>query len=107
MALSRPHDLIALFAATSAHLADKFKRQRVWGPRSVFIAILLLTQAGRRSGYRRLLKTFAEDTAGLLKWRRAPSLASLSRARRSLTVDTCRQLVRQLVDRLSALTTKV
>lgn len=106
MAPSRSFNLIALFIASSAHLTDKFKRQRFWGPRSVFIAILLLTRAGRRSGYRSLLKTFAEDTAALLKWQRAPSLASLSRARRSLTVDTCRQLVRQLVDRLSAQTTK-
>jgi hypothetical protein len=53
-----------------------------------------------------LLKTFVQDTSAVLNWSRAPSLASLSKARRSLTVDACRQLVRQLIDRLSALTTK-
>src|SRR2546423_13898443 len=102
----RSPDLIALFMSASAHLTDKFKRQRVWGPRSVFMALLLLTQAGTRRSYRTLLKTFVKDTAALLKWTRAPSLASLSKARRSLSVEACRDLVRKLVARLSALTTK-
>lgn len=101
MGHSKTHKLLALFTSTCADLQLKFTRQRVWGPKSVFVALLLLTQARRRRDYRALLSTFVADTAHVLGWSRAPSLASLSKARRSLSVSNCRDVMRRLVERVS------
>ena len=106
MGTLRSHEFIRFVAGTIAHLGTKFARQRIWCPRSLFIAVLLLTRARRRTTYRSLLNTFVADTAALLGWKRRPSLSSLSDARGKLGVDTCRMILRLLADRLATMTPK-
>ncbi len=83
-------------------LDDRFTRRRRWGPRSVFVALLLLTSAGARSSYRKMLDTIVDETAAFLGWEDAPSLASFAKARRRLGVDQCRSLLATVVERISA-----
>ena len=106
MGTLRSHEFIRFVAGTIAHLGTKFSRQRIWCPRSVFIAVLLLTRARRRTTYRSLMNTFLSDTAALLDWKRRPSLSSLSDARAKLGVDACRMILRLLADRLATMTPK-
>lgn len=90
--------------ATISDLGDKFVRSRVWSPRSVFIAVLLLTRARQRSSYRELLRSFIHDTSSLLGWTRVPTLSSLSEARAKMTGGACRVILRALADRLATMT---
>jgi N utilization substance protein A len=52
--------------------------------------------------YRTMLSTFVDDTADLLGWARTPSSGSLSRARKLLPIESCRAILGQLVERVSA-----
>ena len=106
MGTLRSHEFIRFVAGTIAHLGTKFSRQRIWCPRSIFIAVLLLTRARRRTTYRSLMNTFLSDTAALLDWKRRPSLSSLSDARAKLGVDSCRMILRLLAERLATMTPK-
>src|SRR5258706_11883986 len=100
------HDFIRFAFNTLSTLGTKFARSRVWCPRSVFVAVLLLTRARRRTTYRTLMNTFIADTAALLQWACRPSLSSLSQARGKLGMETCREILRLLSERLAAMTPK-
>lgn len=92
--------------ATIAHLGEKFARRRCWCPRSVFVAVLLLTRARQRTTYRSLMNTLLADTAAFFTWAKRPSLSSFSEARGKLGVDACRTILRLLADRLARMTPK-
>ena len=87
-------------------LDSKFTRRRVWSPRSVFAAVLLLTRARQRGSYRHLMSTLIDDTAGLFEWERRPTLSSFTEARAKLPADTCRTILRTLAERLETMTPK-
>ncbi len=94
------HEFLRFAEAVFATLSTRFERERVWGPRSVFIAVLLLTRGRRRCTYRELMNDIVQGTAGLLSWVKTPSLSSFSVARRKLDLDACREILRLLSDRL-------
>lgn len=94
------HEFLRFAEAVFATLSTRFERERVWGPRSVFIAVLLLTRGRRRCTYRELMNDIMQGTAGLLSWVKMPSLSSFSVARRKLDLDACREILRLLSERL-------
>lgn len=106
MGSPQSHDFIHFVFATISELGDKFVRSRVWCPRSVFVAVLLLTRARQRTSYRQMMNTFLTDTAALLGWEHRPTLSSLSEARGKLGIDACRSILRALADRLATTTPK-
>lgn len=106
MALPHPHELIRFVHATITGLDERFARARMWSPRSVFLAVLLLTRARRRTSYRDMLSTFLTDTAAFLSWDHRPSLSSLSEARGKLDLEACRTILRQVSARLEMMTPK-
>ena len=106
MTSPRAHDFARFVHATITDLGDRFARKRVWSPRSVFIAVLLLTRARRRTSYREMMNTFLRDTVAFLAWDHRPSLSSLSAARSKLGLEQCRLILRQLADRLASMTPK-
>ena len=75
---------LAFVNFTLADLGDKFKGIRIWGPRSIFIAVILLTRARQRTTYRSMMLSFMADTAGFLRLNQRPSLAGLSQARKKI-----------------------
>lgn len=106
MALPQAHELIRFVHTTVTGLDERFARARMWSPRSVFLAVLLLTRARRRTSYREMLSTFLTDTAAFLSWDHRPSLSSLSEARGKLGLDACRTILRQVSARLETMTPK-
>lgn len=106
MALPQAHELIRFVHTTVTGLDARFARARMWSPRSVFLAVLLLTRARRRTSYREMLSTFLTDTAAFLSWDHRPSLSSLSEARGKLDLDACRTILRQVSARLETMTPK-
>lgn len=66
----------------------------------MWVALLLLTRPECRMSYRKTVKAIVEESAGLLGWQRSPSIASLSVARRKVSVDDCRALFHRLTTHL-------
>jgi hypothetical protein len=97
----RSHEFIRFVHSTLDRLGERFIRSRIWSPRTVFIAVLLLTRARRRTSYREMMNTILSDAAGFLDWTHRPTLSSLSVARGKLDVDSCRMILRLLAQRLS------
>jgi hypothetical protein len=106
MALPQAHEFISFVHTTITGLDERFSRARMWSPRSVFLAVLLLTRARRRTSYREMMSTFLTDTAAFLDWSHRPSLSSLSEARSKLGLDACRTILRQVAARLETMTPK-
>jgi len=106
MATPRPHEFIRFVNSTIGSLGERFVRARMWSPRSVFIAVLLLTRARRRTTYREMMNTILTDAAGFLDWARRPSLSSLSAARGKLDLESCRTILRLLSERLMTMIPK-
>jgi hypothetical protein len=96
------HELIRTFTSFLSHLEDRFERKRVWGPRSIFVALLWLTRPGAQSSYRKMLETIVDDTSAFLGWDEAPSAASFSKARRHLSVASCRALLASVIEKIAA-----
>ena len=99
-------DFLRFVNATLADLSARFNGGRIWGPRSIFVAVILLTRARRRTTYRSLMTSFVADTAAALGLSTRPSLAGLSQARQRLGVESCRAILRSLAERLATLTPK-
>jgi len=106
MVSPRPHEFIRFVHSTLQDFNDRFIRSRMWCPRSVFIAVLLLTRARRRTTYRELMNSILSDAAGFLNWDHHPSIASLSQARGKLTAESCRTVLRLLTERLGKMMPK-
>lgn len=68
----------------------------------MFIALLLMTRAGVRSSYRRMLERFVDETAAFLDWDETPSASGFSQARKRLSVAQCRGVLASVIERISA-----
>lgn len=99
-------DFLRFVNATLSALSDRLEGRRIWNPRSIFVAIILLTRARRRTTYRSLMSSIVADTAAALGLRTRPSLAGLSQARQRLGVESCRAILRALAERLAGMTPK-
>lgn len=106
MVSPRPHEFIRFVHATLQEFDNRFIRSRIWCERTVFIAVLLLTRARRKTTYRELMNTMLSDAASFLDWDRNPSIASLSQARDKLSAESCRTVLRLLSERLGKIIPK-
>lgn len=83
-------------------VATSFDRMRRWSPRSVVVAVFLLTRPDVRSSYASVLTSLAQDSCRALGVAAVSAKSSLSVARKKVSVDIFRQVLHQLVDHLGA-----
>ena len=94
------HDLLRHLTIALSGVATHFTRVRRWSPRSVIVAVMLLTRPDQRSSYATILTDLVQDTCSALGVMAAKSSSSLSVARRKVSTETFRQVLHQLVDHL-------
>jgi len=92
----------AFFKLTNA-CADRFERTRVWSPRSVLMWLMVVTMPERKMSYRRSLRVVAYFGRKIFDWMKTPTLASISQARRKVSIETCREVLHQLVARCTSI----
>ena len=97
-------DFLRFVNSTLADLTNRIQGGRIWNSRSIFVAVILLTRARRRTTYRSLMTSIVTDTAAALNLSTRPSLAGLSQARQRLSVESCRAILRALAERLAGMT---
>jgi hypothetical protein len=84
-------------------VATSFARVRRWSPRSVVVAVMLLTRPDLRSSYATVLTDLAQESCRALGVVTATAKSSLSVARKKVPVAIFRQVLHQLVDHLGRL----
>jgi len=97
------HDLIHHLTVALHGVATSFTRVRRWSPRSVVVAVMLLTRPDLRSSYATVLTDLTLDSCRALGVVAATAKSSLSVARKKVPVETFRQVLHQLVDHLGRL----
>jgi hypothetical protein len=98
-----PHDLLHHLTVALSGVATRFTRARRWSPRSIVVAVMLLTRPDLRSSYATVLTDLAQEACRALGVMAAASTSSLSVARRKVSVETFRTVLHQLVDHLGSL----
>jgi len=93
----RPRTLIHAFLDLTQTLPSRFVRSRVWCPRSVMTWLLLVTLPDRKTCYRRSLRSLTFFGRHCFGWAKVPTLASISVARRKLSVPMCRSFLHDIV----------
>ncbi len=96
------HDLLRHLSVALSGVATSFERVRRWSPRSVVVAVLLLTRPDLRSSYASVLTDLAQESCRALGVVAATAKSSLSMARKKVPVDVFRRVLHQLVDHLGA-----
>ncbi len=97
------YDLFHHLTVALSGVATSFKRMRRWSPRSVVVAVMLLTRADVRSSYASVLTDLAQESCRALGVVAATAKSSLSVARKKVPVEVFRQVLHQLVDHLGRL----
>ena len=97
------HDLIHHLSVALSGVATSFTRVRRWSPRSVVVAVMLLTRPDLRSSYATVLTDLAQESCRALGVVAATAKSSLSVARKKVPVAVFRQVLHQLVDHLGSL----
>lgn len=82
--------------ATIVDLGDRFQRKAVWSPANVMIMVLLLKTPGQNFSYRSVLALVDRMGSSLLPWSKAPSIGSMSKARRKLSITDCRSFLKTI-----------
>jgi hypothetical protein len=100
MAHSHTHHCLHFFHKLVDGMDDHFKRTRCWGPRSVWIALMILTRPSGQRSYAFMLQGVLSGAGALLGWSKAPSASSFSQARGKMTAGDCRAFVRHLITTL-------
>ena len=103
--ITRPAAQIRAFFNLTRALPDRFTRSRVWSPRSVMTWLMLLCLPDRKTSYRRSLTGLTYYGRRLFGWTKIPTLASISKARRNLTIAMCREYLHELVAQCESLMT--
>jgi len=78
-------------------LPSRFQRTRVWSPQSIMVWLMLLTFPDRKTAYRSSLKIMKIFGLSKFGWTKVPSLASISKARRKMTIPMCREVLQAVV----------
>lgn len=99
----RPGDHFRLFLKLTGGEEDRFERKRMWSPRSVLMWLMVLTMPDRKMSYRRSLSTLGAYGRKAFDWGKMPTLASISIARRKVSIGVCREVLHSLVGRCSAI----
>ncbi len=97
------HDLLHHLTVALSGVATSFQRVRRWSPRSVVVAVMLLTRPDLRSSYASVLTDLAQESCRALGVVAATAKSSLSVARKKVPVAVFRQVLHQLVDHLGRL----
>jgi hypothetical protein len=97
------HDLLHHLTVALHGVATSFTRVRRWSPRSVVVAVMLLTRPDVRSSYASVLTDLAQESCRALGVVTATAKSSLSVARRKVPVAVFCQVLHQLVDHLGRL----
>lgn len=97
------HDLLHHLTVALSGVATSFKRVRRWSPRSVVVAVMLLTRPDVRSSYASVLTDLAQESCRALGVVAATAKSSLSVARKKVPFDVFRQVLHKLVDHLGRL----
>lgn len=97
------HDLLHHLTVALHGVATSFKRVRRWSPRSVVVAVMLLTRPDVRSSYATVLTDLALESCRALGVVAATAKSSLSVARKKVPVEIFRQVLHQLVDHLGSM----
>ena len=100
MAHSQTSQCLTFFHRLIDDLDDHFVRMRRWGPRSIWVALLILTRPSGLRTYKCMLGTMLADASGILGWIKASSAASFSKARGKLPAIACRDMIHALVKSL-------
>jgi hypothetical protein len=95
-----PRAILRHFLHRTEALPEKFQRHRRWSPRSVMLALMVLTQPRKRMNYPMTLDTLMAKTGTWLKWDKAPTMSSLSMARAKVPIAQCREFLQKLVHEL-------
>lgn len=98
-----PGARIRAFINLTRILPDRFSRSRIWSPQSVMAWLMLLCLPDRKTSYRRSLTSFTFFGRRLFGWTKVPTLASISKARRNLTITMCREYLHTLVRQCEAI----
>ena len=101
--ITRPAAHIRAFFNLTNILPDRFTRSRLWSPRSVITWLMLLSLPDRKTSYRRSLVGLTDYGRRLFGWTKVPTLASISKARRNLSIDMCRNYLHTLVAQCESL----
>lgn len=96
------HDLLHHLTVALRGVATSFRRVRRWSPRSVVVAVMLLTRPDLRSSYASVLTDLAQESCRALGVVAATAKSSLSVARKKVPVEVFRKVLHQLVDHLGA-----
>lgn len=92
-----PDQGLRRFLAAATALPCRFVRERMWSPQSVMVWLMVLTYPDRKTSYRRslvVLKRFGRRAFG---WPTVPTIASISVARRKMTIPMCRDVLKTVV----------
>jgi Transposase DDE domain len=100
--LPRCHDLLHHLTVALSGVATSFARMRRWSPRSVVVAVMLLTRPDQRTSYASVLTDLALESCRALGAVAATAKSSLSVARKKVPVAVFRQVLQRLVDHLGA-----
>lgn len=94
---SHPGTTFGAFFRLTRDLPHRFTRSRIWCPRSVMTWLLLITLPDRKTAYRRSLRCLTLYGRRHFGWSKTPTLASISQARRKLSISMCRSFLHEVV----------
>ena len=98
----RPGAKLRAFFNLTHSLPHRFERSRIWSPATVVAWLMVMTVPDRKMSYRRSLAYLTFYGRNLFGWETMPTLASISNARRKLTIDMCRDYLQELVRKCEA-----
>src|SRR5258708_1420350 len=99
--LTPDHSLRRLLHFTRS-LPTRFQRTRLWSPQSVMVWLMVITFPDRKTSYRKALVVLERFGRSALGWTKVPTLASISVARRKMTIPMCRDVLHTVVSRCYA-----
>jgi len=78
-------------------LPSRFQRTRAWSPQSIMVWLMLVTRPDRKTAYRSSLVSLENFGLKLFGWTKRPSLSSISKARRKMSIPMCREVLQSVV----------
>jgi len=85
------------FLNLTRDLPSRFQRTRTWSPQSIMIWLMLMTSPDRKTAYRSSLAILENLGRKAFGWNKRPSLSSISKARRKMTIAMCREVLQSVV----------
>lgn len=96
-----PDQGLRRFLSAAKALPGRFLRKRRWSPHSVMVWLMVLTYPDRKTSYRGSLVVLKRFGLRAFGWAAVPTSASISVARRKMTVPMCRAVLKTVVAQCS------